>query len=752
MGFLDIFRRAPVAIPTLLLEAKAAPRPIADLDDVKRVLDSVLRGGSMPTRGSFAMLAMYAASPTFHRGVSLIANGVAAQPIRLYKPGNNNERTRSRAKALKKSGFDNGRRHKTLAAMIDHGDLIEVYDSEANLLLEDFMPTLTAQQGRFVSVVHNVIRGEGAWVKGRPAPGKPPIMLLPCNPDWIQELPSPTNGYQYKIHWKGGDIRAYPANDVIFFRTPDPTTIYGRGLGVGAAVAPDIDVDRFIMSHLTSFFYNAGAPSVIVNVPGASNEQVDRIEDRMESKFRGEGNAHQAHVTNAQDLKVEVITQKMADQETVEIRELANKMTRIALGVPAEIMGDTEHSERATVKTAEYIFARRCLVPVLENERATIQRQLIRADFGETLIADYDDPVPEDEQFRLQAMKSNPHTVKVNDWRRIQGLDAIPDDAGGAGVFVAGTLKSFASITDAVFSSDDEVKPTTPTAPLALPPHVDDGENDPVELRARKGLRGKGLTANEVDVVANAVKAERLEVTTGPITDTVRELGQDAVNETGIDAAFDMLNPMVINHVAQYSSDRITKINSTTRKAVRNELLAGVALGESSEQLAARVKKVFSDADKRRSLVIARTEVMRSSNFGRYVGFDQTGLASKKRWLHALRGESRPLHKAMHGKSALFDADFVLGNGKKAQHPHAFNDPAEDIQCRCTFIVELDVGDDDEDGTASINGTPSAKDVATWNDFDALTTAHEAKIAKAFVDAFALQLEDTLEMLSRLAR
>ena len=67
-------------------------------------------------------------------------------------------------------------------------------------------------------------------------------------------------------------------------------------------------------------------------------------------------------------------------------------------GVPREIMGITESSNRATSEAAQYIYAQNVLMPRLRRREDAINQQLLPL-FGDHLIWRYDDIVPRNQEF-----------------------------------------------------------------------------------------------------------------------------------------------------------------------------------------------------------------------------------------------------------------------------------------------------------------------------------------------------------------
>ena len=94
--------------------------------------------------------------------------------------------------------------------------------------------------------------------------------------------------------------------------------------------------------------------------------------------------------------------------------QLRDQMRDILLhvpGVPPEIFGILESSNRSTIDAAKYLFDSLLIVPRLEFLRTIMQERLI-PEFDEKLILDYVSPVEKDREFALEAGKGGARRKK----------------------------------------------------------------------------------------------------------------------------------------------------------------------------------------------------------------------------------------------------------------------------------------------------------------------------------------------------
>ncbi len=142
----------------------------------------------------------------------------------------------------------------------------------------------------------------------------------------------------------------------------------------------------------------------------------------------------------------------------------------------------------------------------------------------------------------------------------------------------------------------------------------------------------------------------------------------------------------------------ISAINEETSDALREELVAAVDNQESIAQIRERIQKVYDDAKGYRATRIARSEVLRASNFATEQAYIQSGVVEKKEWLTAHDERVCPFCGPMDGKTIKVkevffeEGDVVRGkneNGKSVTMTVGVDDvshPPLHPNCRCTLI------------------------------------------------------------------
>ena len=130
---------------------------------------------------------------------------------------------------------------------------------------------------------------------------------------------------------------------------------------------------------------------------------------------------------------------------------------------------------------------------------------------------------------------------------------------------------------------------------------------------------------------------------------------------------------------------RFAEINRTTRRQIEKKIEKGIGAGKSVDDIAEEIEKVFSDAVKNRSRMIANNTVVFGVNEGQMIGANKEGYRYKV-WLSMEDEKVRATHVRADGQARPITEPFLVG-GYRMMHP---GDPAGSIKetanCRCTML------------------------------------------------------------------
>jgi len=180
------------------------------------------------------------------------------------------------------------------------------------------------------------------------------------------------------------------------------------------------------------------------------------------------------------------------------------------------------------------------------------------------------------------------------------------------------------------------------------------------------------------------------------LADSIRIAGGDSLNNL-VGISFDMNTEAVQEFILAESAKFTAKLNETTLSGLTATLQDGVRLGESIPKLRDRIQNIFTTATKSRAEMIARTEIIKSSNFAAEESFVQSGVVEGKEWVTAFDERTCQMCMDMDGKTmGLGKAFFNEGSS------HTWSDGSETLfdyedivdpplhpRCRCSILPIL---------------------------------------------------------------
>lgn len=143
----------------------------------------------------------------------------------------------------------------------------------------------------------------------------------------------------------------------------------------------------------------------------------------------------------------------------------------------------------------------------------------------------------------------------------------------------------------------------------------------------------------------------------------------------------------ILSFISDFVYGVITEITGYTKEEAVNiisrVLLLGIENNLTIDEMVDIILLEFENLSEYRAERIVRTEIIRASNLGEYLGAKATGLNIEKTWLTFVDNRTRDSHIAVNGEKRHIDLSFTVG-GKPMQYP---GDPSggakETINCRC---------------------------------------------------------------------
>lgn len=181
-----------------------------------------------------------------------------------------------------------------------------------------------------------------------------PFEVWPIPPHWVQGVPTPEFPFYSVVMNRKEEIPSYvPARRMIWMRKPNLLNPFGRGSSPLHAIDDEVVWGEACSKYLNTFFRNQARPDVVLFAQGASEPDVQRLEEQFEKRHRGHLKAFRPAVIKG-DGKLFQVSQSFADMTLVELKRMNRDEQWQVFGLSPDIMGAVENSNRASIEAAGY--------------------------------------------------------------------------------------------------------------------------------------------------------------------------------------------------------------------------------------------------------------------------------------------------------------------------------------------------------------------------------------------------------------
>lgn len=193
-------------------------------------------------------------------------------------------------------------------------------------------------------------------------------------------------------------------------------------------------------------------------------------------------------------------------------------------------------------------------------------------------------------------------------------------------------------------------------------------------------------TALDVMFEPGAFTADLMIATQNVSRGTFQTAGVEVRAELGIEDPWTAEAGEVFNAIGA-RANLIQGASDEVFQDVLGDLGKGYEAGETTAQLAERVRAKFNDMSRGRSETIAQTETGAIYGAGRTAGAISVG-AKTKSWLSSRDAKVRPTHKAADGQSVMIDGLFHVG-ADTMPSPCNGSTAEENVNCRCVSLFHV---------------------------------------------------------------
>ena len=241
------------------------------------------------------------------------------------------------------------------------GEKTEVFDHPALDLLRHPNDILTGLETRKLTQLYLDLAGENFWLLWANADGEP-VRLFPLPPRWVVQVPD-ENRRSFRVSFQNLQMEI-PAASILWMRDVNPESPYGRGTGITEALGDEIDVDEYAARYVKAFFYNRASPEIIVSAEGAKPEETARAKAKWDDEHRGWWNGFKTFWTGSK-ISVTRLDTTFRDSQLTELRAYQRDLIISTFGVPPEVLGIIENSNRATIDASSALYAEHVIEPRL---------------------------------------------------------------------------------------------------------------------------------------------------------------------------------------------------------------------------------------------------------------------------------------------------------------------------------------------------------------------------------------------------
>lgn len=181
------------------------------------------------------------------------------------------------------------------------------------------------------------------------------------------------------------------------------------------------------------------------------------------------------------------------------------------------------------------------------------------------------------------------------------------------------------------------------------------------------------------------------------IKNVVEDKGREILDFLGVGGNIQTHTNTAVAYLQREGVRFIAEVNGTTGQLLKDVLSEGLAEGESIAELQSRVSNVYEQARGDRAKMIARTEVLRATNFATEEAYRQSKVVKGKEWLTALDERTCKLCNELDGKvipvnSSYFKEGetYTVGDESITLNYDTVKHPPLHPNCRCTLIPVLE--------------------------------------------------------------
>lgn len=626
--------------------------------------------------------------------------------------------------------------------------LVEVPDHWLMKLLNNPNPYMSTFE--LWEWVHTFLNtgGSSYWelVRANQNPNSEIIQIYPLRPDRMSIVPDDKSfiaRYEYHVN---GQIIEYEPHEILHIKFPDPLDEF-NGLSPIKRIARELGIDNEATDFTQSFFENAAVPYGLLSTDQQITDgEANRMRLRWWHWFKGKMRGMPAVLgqgTNYQQLGM-----SFKDMEFEQVRSFTETRICAAFGVDPVLLpswvGIKHGGKYSNFQMAKQHLWEETIIPSLRRIESKMTSQLLQS---EGLVARFDLSAIT----ALQENTNEKHSriredyqgglITLNEARTELGYELIDDGDNFARNVVAtasdgsnsdgnnvsgdntgddGSADNSDNAKRLVVKSANKIVITEQKAQLYarrmltlyekmeesfkedFRTFFKESKKDVIELTSKqKAIDPLFLRKLLNEIYALIVKWNigLMDITSKQITTILNAGGSIAA--ALMDSEFNGTSPEAISFVEKYVPKFVQQLNKNTREDLQAVLIKAQVEGWTVPKLRDELRHVFNKYSENRVEMIARSEIIRSSNAGARLAYKQAGVKELE-WMDTDDKRTCKICASMDGKRIGID-EFFLREGQSMQYDDGsgniktFTNTYESVQyppihprCRCTIVPVID--------------------------------------------------------------
>ena len=670
-----------------------------------------------------------------YRAATLNANSVAAVPLRLYVTTNRGQKSYPNLR----KGIDTKPLEKGQLEYLQHKNNLDVRMRKAILVEEvvdhpvlDLLQQANQQYDGFELLelweLFTELTGDGYLWMPQNSLGVPQslwvlqsqfVTIVPGQEEFIM-------GYLYGANQH--DAVALPASEVSHLRFPNPHDVY-YGLSPSQAVFAAIKRKEDMDAYEDALLKNNARPDFLIKHKGkVSPRKLREIREKWMQLYSG-GKSGMPAVLEG-DMELEKLGFSPREMAFLRGQKFSRDEILNAYGIPISKV-TTEAVNLANADAGESQYQRDTIVPRLKRLEQKMNQDVLPK-FNERLFVAFDNPVPEDEQFKLTKTEAylKSGVITINEVREKEGLEPVSwgkVPIMPANMFPIGSAPAESQGKNNVnihlltkdgehlhFDEKDfEWFSAVPKMRAIMRVIFKAWKKDMLrKLEEMKALvpagvneKGEGVPVwTEALLEAEKWAAEINGKMAIPIRQQIIAGGTRGLHRIGSGISFNVLNPEIQTFLNEYTFHFARVVSTDVSSKFAAQMAIGFDAGEGISELTVRTRSFFSKMETWKAEQIARSESSRSAHMGMMKGWEQSGVVEAMVW--DAQADACPWCTEMDGKTvALGEAFFEQGQsldvvtGTDAEGNDTTGSLKFDYEpvetpplhpnCRCTLRAEL---------------------------------------------------------------